>query len=225
MHNLSRNDGEQSLSKKFTKEILRPTIDLSVDYSEIYIDDLIENEALKEIPLVKSVIGVIKAGISINQFWFAKKLLTFIQEFNSKTIDPEKKEKFQRRIEEDDKFRKKVTEQTMVFIEKHIVLTKTKISAKLFSAFVEEEISFEEFIALNISVEKMHPDSFQFLNELSTTNFEVSQEKNGDKKFDEQALLLSSGVARETSAWSHGFIVSESGKKLFQFGIQPILKK
>ncbi|MRT93567.1 hypothetical protein [Ancylomarina sp. 16SWW S1-10-2] len=215
----------QSLSKNFTAEILAPSIDLSVDYSEIYLDDLIENEALKEIPLVKSVVGVIKAGISINQFWFAKKLLTFIQEFNSNSIEPEKKEKFQTRVLNDCKFRKKVVEQTMVFIDRHIVVTKTKISAQLFKAFVEEKIDFSEYTALNISLEEMHPDSFQFLDELSLSNFEVSQDKKADKKFDEQALLLSSGLARETSSWSHGFIVSESGKKLFELGINPIFKK
>lgn len=216
---------DQSISKKFTREILDPSIDLSIDYSEIYLDDIIENEALKEIPLVKSVVGVIKAGISINQFWFAKKLLTFIQEFNTKTISPEKKDKFQKRISDDEKFRKRVTEQTMVFIDRHIVITKTKILAQLFSAFVEEIITFEEYSSLSISLEKIHPDSFHFLKELSGTNFEVNQDKKGDKKFDEQAMLLSSGIARETSAWSHGFIVSEDGKKLFELGIKPILKE
>jgi hypothetical protein len=216
---------QTSIGKKFSDEILNPTIDLSVDYSEIYLDDLIENEALKEIPLVKSVVGVIKAGISINQFFFAKKLLSFIQEFNNKKLDPIKKEKFQERILTEDKFRKKVTEQTMVFIDRHIILTKTKILARLFSSFVEERINYDQYVSLSLSLDKIHPDSFKFLEELSATNFEVSQDKKGDKKFDKQALLLSSGIARETSAWSHGFIVSEDGKKLFELGIKPIMNK
>ena len=220
-----KNSSEQSISKKFTTDLLKPTIDLSIDYSEIYIDDLIENDALKEIPIVKSIVGVIKAGISINQFRFAKKVLTFIQEFNSKTIDPAKKEQFEKKIQENDKFRKKVAEQTMVFIERHIVISKTKILAHLFSALVEEKISFDEYVSIGISLEKIHPDSFNFLNELSLTNFEVSQDKKGDKKFDQQALLLSSGIARETSAWSHGFVVGEDGKKLYELGIKPIIKK
>lgn len=223
MTKLSKKNG--SLSETFSKEILNPTIDLSIDYSEIYLDDLIENEALKEIPLVKSVVGVIKAGISINQFFFAKKLLSFIQEFNSKTLDPAKREKFQDRILKDHKFRKKVAEQTMVFIDRHIVITKTQVLAQLFSSFVENKISFDQYVSLSISLEKVHPDSFNFLKELSETNFEVSQDKKGDKKFDEQALLLSSGIARETSAWSHGFIVSEDGKQLYELGIKPIMKK
>jgi hypothetical protein len=216
---------EQSISKKFATDSLNPTIDLSIDYSEIYIDDLIENEAFKEIPIVKSIVGVIKAGISINQFHFAKKVLTFIQEFNSKKIDSTKKDQFKKRTLIDDKFRKKVTEQTMVFIDQHIVINKTKILAQLFSALVEEKISFDEYVSLGISLDKIHPDSFHFLEELAVTNYEVNQNKKGDKKFDKQALLLSSGIARETSAYSHGFIVSENGKKLFELGINPILKR
>lgn len=223
MTKLSKKDA--SLSETFSNEILNPTIDLSIDYSEIYLDDFIESEALKEIPLVKSAVGIIKAGISINQFFFAKKLLSFIQEFNSKTLDPAKREKFQDRILKDHKFRKKVTEQTMVFIDRHIVITKTQVLAQLFSSFVEDKISFDQYVSLSLSLEKVHPDSFNFLKELSETNFEVSQDKKGDKKFDEQALLLSSGIARETSAWSHGFIVSEDGKQLYELGIKPIMKK
>ena len=50
------------------------------------------------------------------------------------------------------------------------------------------------------------------------------KEIKGDKKFDEQALLLSTGLGRETSSWSHGFVVSENGRKLYEFGIKNILK-
>ncbi|MEO1653143.1 MAG: hypothetical protein AAFU64_06335, partial [Bacteroidota bacterium] len=47
---------KSNVSKELFDELLNPSFDLSIDYSEIYIDDKIENEALKEIPIIKSVV-------------------------------------------------------------------------------------------------------------------------------------------------------------------------
>lgn len=110
----------EGLSNQFSKELLDPSIDLAQDFTEIFIDDLIDNETLKEIPFVKTVVGVIKTGISINQLWFAKKLLTFIKEFNSGHIDPEKLLNFRTKINNDKKYRQKVVEQIMVFNERFL---------------------------------------------------------------------------------------------------------
>jgi hypothetical protein len=223
MSGIQKKDSNKSISDKFTSELLNPTIDLTVDYAEIYLDDFMDNPAVKEIPIVKSIVGTIKMAFSVNDFFFAKKLLTFIQRVNKRSIDAKTKDKFHDKIHLDSSFKKKVTEQTMVFIDRHVIVNKTKVLAELFTAFVEEKISFEEYTSLAISLERIHPDSFGFLKYLSQTDFEVKQEKDVEKKFDEQALLLASGIARETSAWSHGFIVSENGKKLYKLGIEPLL--
>jgi len=221
-NNLPENNNS-GLSKQFTKELLNPSIDLAVDYSEIYIDDLMDNGALKEIPIVKSVVGVIKAGISINQFWFAKKLLTFIREFNTGGLDPEKKLKFQTKINSDDKYRKKVSEQVMVFLDKYLEINKAKISAKLFQAYAEDKITYEQFVSISICLDKLHPDSFKFLVDIEKLNFEIDHEFKGDRNWDAESLILSSGLATETSDWWHGFKLKEEGKLLYQLAIKPIL--
>jgi hypothetical protein len=214
-----------SLSKQFTDEILNPSVDLAVDYSEMYIDDLIDNPALKEVPIVKSIVGVIKGGIAVNQFFFAKKLLTFIKEFNSGTIDPKKKEKFKERILTDDKFRKKVSENIMVFVDRFIEVNKAKISANLFKAYVEEKITYDQFISINISLEKLHPDAYRFLSSLESLNYEINQEYEGDRNWEAEALIQASGLSTEPGDWWHGFKLKEEGKLLFEMAIKPILKK
>lgn len=222
-NNLPENNNS-GLSKQFTNEMLNPSIDLAVDYSEIYIDDLMDNGALKEIPIVKSVVGVIKAGISINQFWFAKKLLTFIKEFNTGEIDPKKKLKFQEKINTDDKYRKKVSEQVMVFLDKFLEINKAKISANLFKAYVEEKITYEQFVSISICLEKLHPDSYRFLNELENLNYEINDKFEGERNWSAEALLLTSGLAVETSDWWHGFKLKEEGQLLYELAIKPNLK-
>lgn len=220
-NNLATNRG---LSEQFCKEILDPSLDLGIDYSELFIDDLIENEALSEIPIVKSIVGLIKTGISINQFWFAKKLLTFIKEFNSGDIDQEKKIAFQEKISKDDRFRKKVTEQLMVFLDRHIEINKSKILSNILKAYIEDKITYNNFISIGIYLENLHPDSYWYLKDLEDNNFEINEEFEGKRNFDKESLLLISGIATETSSWSSGLVLKNEGRLLYLYGIKPIIK-
>jgi hypothetical protein len=211
-----------NLSRQFCNELLDPSIDLGVDYSEIFIDDLIDNEVLKNIPIIKTFVGAIKGGIAINQFFFAKKLLTFIATFNV-GLNPAKKLKFQEQINNDERFRKKVSEQVMVFIDRFLEITQAKISANLLKSFAEEKIDYPQLVSLNISLEKLHPDSYQFLSELALVGYAIDQNIPGDQRdLDNESLLQTSGLAAESSVWAAGFIVKKSGQLLYELGIKPL---
>ncbi|WP_031454316.1 hypothetical protein [Flavobacterium chungangense] len=221
MDNLQVSDN--SMSQQFTQELLNPNIDLATDYSEIYIDDLIQNETLKEIPIIKTVVGVIKTGISINKFFFAKKLLSFIREFNSGQIDAEKKDKFQKKINDDSQFRKKSTEQIMVCLDRFNDVKKALILANLFKAYVEEKISYEKFVFISISMERLHPHSYSFFSALEKVNYKIGHEFKGERDYDSESLLFSSGLAKEGPAdWWSGFMLKEEGVLLYEFGIKPL---
>ncbi|MBP4139439.1 hypothetical protein [Flavobacterium geliluteum] len=222
MDNLPVNSNN-SMSEQFTKELLNPSIDLVIDYSEIYIDDLIQNEAINEVPIIKTVVGVIKTGISINKFFFAKKLLSFIREFNTGQIDEEKKVKFQQKIYDDPKFRKKATEQIMICLDRFNDIKKSLILANLLKAYVEEKISFEKFVSISISMERLHPSSYSFFISLEEVNYIIGHEFEGNRDYDSESLLLSSGLAKEgPSDWWNGFTLKEEGILLYEFGIKPL---
>jgi hypothetical protein len=183
-----------------------------------------DNPALKEIPLVKSVVGVIKGGVAVNQFFFAKKLLTFIQTFNAGTINPGKKRKFQEKINNDDKYRKKVCEQVMIFVDRFIEITKAKISGNVFKAYVEEKITYEQMISINIGLEHLHPNSYAFLEKLSRENYRVDEDNPpADRDHAAEALLQTSGLGASRSVWSAGFAVTSDGQLLCEYGIKPTL--
>jgi hypothetical protein len=216
-----------SVSKQLFDEVLNPTLDLSVDYSEIYLDDLIDNEALREIPIIKSVVGVVKGGISINQFWFAKKLLTFIREFNQRTIEPEKLEKFKSNLQTDPKFGKKVAERLMVFIDRNIEITQTIIISNLFAAYVDEKMSYDQFKNIVTTLDKLNPKAFDSFFKLEKIDFvinETNRKSIDPRDFENEALITGSGFGLETSSWFHGFQLTDDGRKLFDYGIKPLKK-
>jgi hypothetical protein len=55
---------------------------LLAEYGEMALDSLTSNEALKEIPIVGSVLSLGKAGIAIKDYLYIKKLLAFLTESN-----------------------------------------------------------------------------------------------------------------------------------------------
>lgn len=214
-----------SISQQFTNELLNPSIDLAIDYSEIYIDDLIQNEALNEIPIIKTIVGFVKAGISINKFFFAKKLLSFIREFNTGKIDKEEKDKFLKKLQEDSKFRKKVTEQIMIYLDRFNDVSKALILANLFKAYVEEKISYAEFEFISISVERLHPNSYSFFEVLESLNYKIGHEFKGVRDYDSESLLFSSGLATDgPSDWWSGFMLKKEGVLLYELGIKPLVR-
>ncbi len=222
------NRRRSSVSQELFNQLLNPTIDLSIDYSEIYLDDLIDNEAIQQIPIIKSIVGLIKGGISINQFWFAKKLLVFIQEFNHKTIAPEKLEKFKSKLDTDPKFRKKIAERLMIYIERNIEISQTLIITNLVSAYVEENISFDQLNNIIITLDKLNPKSYETFFDLEKIDFMITSTNHeglAERNFEMESLITNSGFAIEPSPYFHAFALTEDGKALFKYGLKPIKKQ
>jgi len=222
----SKNELEESksVSKNIFNELFNPSIDLAIDYSEIYIDDFINNEALKAVPLVKSVVGVLKTGVTINQFWFAKKLFTFIQEFNKGTIEERKFNEFKLKLQTDNKFEKQVAEKLMIFIDRHIEINQTKITSNLFRAYVNGNLNYTELCNMLASIDNLHPKAFNSFFEWEKIGFSI---KSGDKKeikrqYDTELLIRNTGLGVEIPNFFHGFELTSDGAKFFEFGLKPL---
>ena len=216
---------ESGISKKFLTEVTNPSIDLTIDYSEIYIDDIIENGALKEIPIIKSIVGIIQAGVSINQFWFAKKILIFIKEFNSGKVSDIKLNQFRIKLKQDDKFGKKIAEKLMVAIEKNTEINQTKVIANLFSAYVEQNITFEELSDIITTLDKLNPMSFSTFFDFEKFGFSITaknHEKVEPRNFEMENIIKNSGFGLGLSPYFFGFDLTPNGYKLFEFGIKPL---
>ena len=60
-----------------------PIVDLGIDYSEMGLDSFINSETVREIPVVKTIASLIKVGLSIKEWHFARKFLKFLERFHS----------------------------------------------------------------------------------------------------------------------------------------------
>lgn len=211
-----------SIADDLANELLNTSIDLSIDYSEIFIDGFVNNDALKEIPIVKTLVGIAKTGISINHLFFTKKVITFIKEFNSNTIDPENLQKFRHKVNSDTKYRNKVVEQIMIYNDRFLDLKQSQISAQLFRSYVNGFITYEEFNYLNIFLEKLHPKAYLFMRDLEQYNFKIIDDSaNIPREWELEALITATGLGTEPGDFWHGFKLTNDGINLYKYGIKP----
>ena len=78
-----------SENKEFTLSVFEtlstPWVDVGIDLSEESIDDLIDNEALKTIPFMKTGIALCKAGIQVRDKYLLKQTLKFVTTYQMKS--------------------------------------------------------------------------------------------------------------------------------------------
>ena len=75
---------------EFNDSLVIDSSDIVGDYLELGIDSILENDSLKEIPIIKTFISVGKITKSIRERNLIKNLAIFINELNSGKINKEK---------------------------------------------------------------------------------------------------------------------------------------
>jgi hypothetical protein len=236
-------DGKKLLMYKknkgaIIKKIINPSLNLSKDYAEIGLDKLLDEGLLKEIPVIKTLVAIIKTGIAVRERFLIKKFLVFLEEFKSDNIEKKILEKFKKDFGEDEKFRNKTTEQILVIIEGLDSIKKAKILAHLFSAYLKKLIDWKRFVSLASCLKSLQEITFDYLEILSRENFnftlgssrKVSEIntilKENDKKFDQfstyelEALFMASGIGFRNGTL---FMITKLGQDLYKYGISPIL--
>jgi hypothetical protein len=122
--------------------------DLTVDYTEIALDRLqdrlTDDEVLRELPIIKTFVGVARAGLSIRDRLFISKVGRFIE--SREQHSTEERENFARALDADPKLRERLQEAIILLLDQFDDLDKAVLFARAFSAFVRNEIeSFYDF--------------------------------------------------------------------------------
>lgn len=120
---------------------------LAKDYAELAIDGVMDDGLLKDIPLVGTIIGVMKFGNSVNKHLLAKKIYNFL--FQLHTIPLEKRIKKIDQINESKEYQSSVGEMILEILEKIESDGKPEVIGKLFKSYIEENIDFHTFLRLS----------------------------------------------------------------------------
>ncbi|MNS40669.1 hypothetical protein D3C72_729940 [compost metagenome] len=198
-----------------SKEIIEKTLDLTIDFAEIGLDQFITNDVLGEIPIVKSITAFYKIGNSVINRHNTKKILNFFQEFNNNKIDDIKFNEFKHKFNTDQKYQSQVTETIILLNERFLQVEKSKILANLIIAHIENNLTWDELTNTTIVLDIIQPKAFSLLEEVSKFSHWSSHDFGEDIR---EGLILAYGIGYKQGTQ---LFISETGKQLFNYGIKP----
>lgn len=130
---------------EFNDSLVIDSLDIVGDYLEVGIDSILENDALKELPIIKTFLSVGKVANNIRERTLIKNLANFIYELNSNNIDEDNLRKHQKMLSENPKKAEKELGRILIILDKIIENKKAILLAKLYKSYINRVIDWEKF--------------------------------------------------------------------------------
>ncbi len=154
------------LVENFEKSLFDDSKDIIGDYLEIGIDSIIDEGILKEIPIVKTIVGVLKVGKNVHDRNLLKQTLVFINEFNRNEIRQDKIEEYKKRIENDPKKCEDELGRIILLLNNFIDREKSIMLSKVFKDYVGQLLNWNEFCEYSEIINRLFIQDFSFLQEV-----------------------------------------------------------
>lgn len=120
--------------------------DIAEDFAELGVDSLFDNPVLKEIPLVKTAVSILKLSVSIKDRFEIKKQLAFIQQVNSGVASTGAVNKRRKAYQNREKWYYDEAELSVVYLSRHTRLEKVKIQAELYLDYINGVVDADEYL-------------------------------------------------------------------------------
>lgn len=165
---------------------------ITTELAETFTDCLFDEGVLREIPIIGTLVGVTKAALRLNERLLVKKLLYFLAEV--KNIDPQKRKDLITKIENSETEQMKIGERLLYILDKCDDHITAKYVANLFSAFLNETISYNEFLRGSSIIQKLILQDLQkfIKTRVEDIESEITQYDKGMSDF--QSSLIISGI-------------------------------
>lgn len=160
---------------KFNDSLVINSSDIISDYLELGIDSILENDCLKEIPIIKTFISVGKITKNIRERNLMKNLAIFLNEINSGNVDKEKLNKHKEELKQNPKQAEKELGRVLIILEQTIDNLKSSILGKLYKAYINQKIDWDLFVEFSEITDRLYVNDLSILqlifnNQLSDTS-------------------------------------------------------
>ena len=117
---------------------------VTIGLAETITDSFITDGILRDIPIIGTIVGLTKASMNVADTLFLNKIFAFLSELES--IKPSDRKKMIDKIDSSEKYSVKVGEKLLYIIDKSDDRETAKLIAKLFVAFLENELDYSDFL-------------------------------------------------------------------------------
>lgn len=163
IHPLDKPLGPTNIQSSFTTTLTNPVLpDALSDIGENTIDSLINNPLISQLPIVKTVAGMIQAGMNIQDRLFLKKILTFLEGVDD--IPEYERQKIIKEIDDSKGYQIQVGEKLLYILDNCYDHINAQNASKLFAAMIRRKISYSQFLGAAQVIARISPDELeQFL--------------------------------------------------------------
>lgn len=137
--------------------------DIVVDGLEAGIDSVLDDDIFKEIPFVRTVIGVAKTAQNIHDRNLLSQTAAFISEFNNGSIDCKTLHAHRQKLNDNPKLAEKELSRVLILLNANIDLEKSRILANFYKAYVEGKMEWDSFCELSDVVSRIFLADIQLL--------------------------------------------------------------
>lgn len=120
---------------------------------EVALDSFLVDGLLKDIPVLGSIVGMIKGALAIRDHAFIRKLALFV--LNSSGVSDKTKREFRERLSSDPEFKKSTATHLAIVLDRLDVLEKAGILGRIFAAFIEGKITQAQLRRLSAALERV----------------------------------------------------------------------
>lgn len=189
--------------------------DTGIDYAEMGIDEFLTNDIIKEIPIIKTITSVVKVGLSIKEWTFAKKIITFLKQYHSGCLTEKEKEEFLNKYQSDTNYKGKVVSLLITINDRYFETKQSEIAGNLFIAHVKGLIDWNNYTTICGCIDRFSPFASELLNELEKEKQPYHRNFQG---VDSRAAVLQSCAFGYQ--WGTHFIITPIGVIVHQYGIK-----
>ncbi|UCD00244.1 MAG: hypothetical protein JSW66_10245 [Phycisphaerales bacterium] len=186
---------------------------ITPDLVEVALDHVLDEGIIKDIPIVRAMIGVVKTAASIRDRALVKKLVGFLFSLNS--ASSETRSNFKARMNVDEEFKKKVGEKLLLIIERLDDMSKPNLVAHAFQAYMEELIDFETFQRLASAIDKSFYSDLMALKSAHSPNKLSPQAKL--ELSNSGIIELQSTPSINLSSRNNQYQITDLGRDLLKF--------
>ena len=166
-----------SITESFGKSISEKVLDVGTDTAEVVLDSFLDDEILKDIPIVKYAVAAYQIVDDIKGRFFLHKLVQFINSFNSGLASADNVEKQRAKFIE--KRRDTELSYITIIVDRYLDFEKPNLLAKLYLAYLDRKLSWDEFCSYSEVIDKLLKCDLMFLinnDKCRTTNNVVPSE-------------------------------------------------
>lgn len=165
---------EHSLAISFSDSLTEEVSGIAGEYAEIGLDALVEDGFFKDIPIVSTAVAVYRIGKSLRERHHIAKLISFLNEINKGIANEEKRQNYREKFTANEKYRNQELEYILILIDRYIGFDKPAMLAKLYLAYLDEGIVWEEFAMYAEVIDRFLPLDCRTLT-AETLNFRTNK--------------------------------------------------